>query len=244
MSDKCDKCGATTRWYEEKCPRCGAALTVALPTTPIALPHFSPSVSRREQTAVETPKQEAPTTETPKQETPTTETPKQEKPTTETPKQETPTTETPKQETPTTETEKKPQNPTAEKKSTKKTTFQRRLTALKRIVGVWRAAVAPETSSVATPRDRTLRYALGVALELVVCPPCAILAAYFFTRALLADRQADYHQALREAERARLALVAGVGVFAAGLCAFIFYVQSQEIREPLNDVPNSNIFKR
>ncbi|MBQ9128264.1 MAG: hypothetical protein IJY15_10965, partial [Thermoguttaceae bacterium] len=44
MTNKCDKCGATTRWYDERCPACGAVRTVALPTTPISLPRFAPSV--------------------------------------------------------------------------------------------------------------------------------------------------------------------------------------------------------
>ncbi|MBQ8284755.1 MAG: hypothetical protein IJY15_05245 [Thermoguttaceae bacterium] len=111
-------------------------------------------------------------------------------------------------------------------------------------VDAWRASFAPETASVTVPRGRAVRYALGIAFELIVCPPCAIFAAYFLTRALLADRRADYHAALLETEKARKTLAVGLGFFAAFLCAFIFYVRSQEANFAEPAAPNSLLFRR
>ncbi|MBQ2788918.1 MAG: hypothetical protein IJE97_04720, partial [Thermoguttaceae bacterium] len=119
-----------------------------------------------------------------------------------------------------------------------------RLTAVRRAVDVWRSVFVSETSSVTLPRGRAARYALGIVVELFVCPPCALLAVYFLTRALLADRRANYHEAMLETEKARRSLAVGLGVFAAFLCAFILYVQSQEIAAPSEKGPNTRLFNR
>ncbi|MBR4975685.1 MAG: hypothetical protein IKY61_01430 [Thermoguttaceae bacterium] len=195
MLHQCDKCGAATRWYDEKCPRCGATKTVEIPAAPIVLPSFAPSPTRRANQNVAT----------------------QEKKTSQ------------------------PNVATQEKKTPER---PQRFLVFEQTVDAWRSAFAPETSSVTLPRERVARYALGIVAELFVSPPCAILAAYFFTRALLADRRAQYHAAMQETERTRRALVVGLGVFAAFLCAFIFYVQSQEVTVPPPSGTNSNLFKK
>ena len=216
----CDKCGARTRWYDEKCPRCGATQTVEIPTAPIVLPSFASSPTRRdEEIAVVLPF--SPTTQ-PKEETSNPAQTTQPKEETANPAQTT----QPKEET---------SNPTER---------SQRLTAVRRAVDVWRSVFVSETSSVTLPRGRAARYALGIVVELFVCPPCALLAVYFLTRALLADRRANYHEAMLETEKARRSLAVGLGVFAAFLCAFILYVQSQEIAAPSEKGPNTRLFNR
>ena len=197
MFCRCDKCGATTRWYDEKCPDCGAAQTVEIPPSPIALPRFAPTQSETTLQA---------TSET------------QEK--------------TTLQETPETQDE-----------TTLPRKRSQRLDGFLCAVDAWRSALARETASVTVSRGRVVRYALGIVGELLLCPPCAILAAYFFTRALLDDRRARYHAAMQETEKARKTLAVGLGVFAAFLCAFIVYVRSQEITAPSTAGPNVNFFK-
>ena len=319
MLYQCDKCGATTRWYDEKCPRCGAALTVEIPTIPIVLPNFASSPSRRDdatssltpdakdeparletneakdetsrQQTSETPNEAArlETSETPneaarletseakdetaRQETKETpneaarletseakdETARQE--TNETPneaarletseakdetaRQETneAKNETARQETNEAQNETARQETNEAKDETSPTKRSQLFLVFWRAVDAWRAAFAPETSSVTIPRGRAARYALGIVFELIVCPPCATLAAYFFTRAIFADRRAQYHSAIQETEKARRALVVGLGVFAAFLCAFMLYVRSHEARLPTETGPTSHFFK-
>ena len=220
MFHLCDKCGAPTRWYDERCPRCGATQAVEIPTSPIALPHFAPSSSQRVETPAEpTFSQELAET---RQETPF----------------QTQTNETSQDAPSQTQTDETTQNTPPQRERS------RRLIALQRAVAAWRAAFSPETASVTLPRGRVARYALGAVLELFICPPCAILAAYFFTRALFADRRANYHEAMLETEKARRTLAVGLGVFAAFLCAFVFYVQSREIAAPPNAGPASLLFKK
>lgn len=228
MLHRCDKCGATTRWYDEKCPGCGAAQAVETPTAPIALPRFAPS-SRRDEKAPDATKVVQEETKREPETSATQEVAQEE------PKREP---ETPATQEKTTETDDEPTEtlPRLER--------SQRLDAFWRAVDAWRLTFASETASVTLPRGRAARYALGVLFELVVCPPCAILAAYFFTRAIFADRRADYHGALVETEKTRRTLAVGLGVFAAFLCAFIFYVQSQEVALPTESGPTSQLFRK
>lgn len=200
----CDKCGATTRWYDEKCPCCGAARAVEIPTTAIALPHWTPAAPRRDEAPAEPPFSPTETPETTQE---------------------------------TTTQEKTPETPPRRERS-------QRFLAFRRDVDAWRSAFSPETASVTLPRGRVARYALGIVAELFVCLPCALFAAYFFTRALRADRRANYHEAMLETEKARRTLAVGLGVFAAFLCAFVFYVQSQEVAAPKDSGPTSLLFKK
>ena len=142
------------------------------------------------------------------------------------------------------ETPSQPQNDETQEETPPRRERARRFAAFWRAVDVWRSTFDSETPSVTIPRGRAARYALGIVLELLVCPPCAILAAYFFTRALFADRQALYHAAMQETEKTRRTLAVGLGVVAAFLCAFIFYVQSQEIALPTETGPTSQLFKK
>jgi rRNA maturation protein Nop10 len=239
MLHRCDKCGATTRWYDEKCPSCGAAQAVETPTAPIALPRFAPS-SRRDEKALDalaSRSNETPATkETAPQE------PKREQKTPDAPKI---VQEEPKRQEKTSATQENTPAPDDEPTETPpRPERSQRLEAFWRAVDAWRSTFASETASVTIPRGRAARYALAVLFELVVCPPCAILAAYFFTRALFADRRADYHGALVETEKTRRTLAVGLGVFAAFLCAFIFYVQSQEVALPMESGPTSQLFRK
>lgn len=283
MLHRCDKCGATTRWYDEKCPSCGAAQAVETPTAPIALPRFAPSSRRDEkaldalasrsnetpatkETAPQDPKREPETPATKeiapkelKREQKTSDAPKivQEEPKREPeapatkeiapkePKREQEAPDAPKvvQEEP----KRQENTPAPDDEPTEtppRPERSQRLEAFWRAVDAWRSTFASETASVTIPRGRAARYALAVLFELVVCPPCAILAAYFFTRALFADRRADYHGALVETEKTRRTLAVGLGVFAAFLCAFIFYVQSQEVALPTESGPTSQLFRK
>lgn len=232
MLHRCDKCGATTRWYDEKCPGCGAAQAVETPTAPIALPRFAPS-SRRDEKAPDVlapqPNEAPDATQVVQEET-------KRKPET-----------TAAQEVAQEEPKREPETSATQEKTTEtlpRLERSQRLEAFWRAVDAWRSTFASETASVTIPRGRAARYALGVLFELVVCPPCAILAAYFFTRALFADRRADYHGALVETEKTRRTLAVGLGVFAAFLCAFIFYVQSQEVALPTESGPTSQLFRK
>ena len=318
MLCQCDKCGAPTRWYDEKCPRCGAALTVETPTTPIALPNFTTAqqrpdaalavaptflTSQANATEIEetTEKATTQTEETPEEATAqinqtteeaTTETEETTEEATaqteETPEEATAETEETTEETTaqinqtteeaTAETEETTEETTAQinqtteeataeteettaqinqtteeataqiEETTQETTASpmersQRFDAFWRAVDVWRSTFASETASVTIPRGRAARYALGIFFELFLCPPCAIIAAYFFTRALFADRRAEYYAAMQETEKTRRTLAVGLGVFAAFLCAFIFYVQSQEIALPTEARPTSQLFK-
>ncbi|MBR5243077.1 MAG: hypothetical protein IKW13_02470 [Thermoguttaceae bacterium] len=138
----------------------------------------------------------------------------------------------------------RPTEPQAEQEETAPPERSQRLETFRRAVAAWRATFAAETASVTIPRGRAARYALAILVELVACPPCAIFAAYFFTRALFADRRALYHAAMLEMEKTRRTLAVGIGVFAAFLCAFIFYVQSQEVDLPTEPSPASRLFKK
>jgi predicted nucleic acid-binding Zn-ribbon protein len=236
MLHQCDKCGATTRWYDEKCPSCGAARTVEIPTAPISLPRFAPSSTRTNEEI-----DAARPALTPRPETVSPEkTPETQK------------AESPQDATlapPTEEAEEVQETttpPTEETEEVQETTTPRtkRFEVLRRAVDVWRSVFSAETASVTVPRGRVVRYALGIVAELVLCFPCALLAAYFFTGALLADRRAQYHAAMQKTEKARRTLLVGLGVFAAFLCAFIFYVQSQEIAAPKDPGPASLLFKK
>ena len=242
MLHRCEKCGATTRWYDEKCSACGAAQRVETPTSPIELPRFAPSRTRRDEengdaTQIET-----------QDDTPSRAAPELEQ---EEPKNSPEKTEN-QGETTATESADDRQEPTAQTSETADATEEptpqpersQRFVALQRAVDAWRLAFATETASVTLPRVRVARYALGIVAELVLCFPCALLAAYFFTGALLADRRALYHAAMQETEKARRTLLVGLGVFAASLCAFIFYVQSQEIAAPKDPGPASLLFKK
>ncbi|MBR2003138.1 MAG: hypothetical protein IJ991_03025 [Thermoguttaceae bacterium] len=226
----CDKCGAPTRWYDEKCPCCGATRAVEIPTAAIALPNWAPASPRRDDAPVEPPFSSTEPTETPQdtreRQTEPTETPQDTRP------PQTELTETP-QDTRSPRTETPPRRERSQ-----------RLLAFRRDVDAWRSAFSPETASVTLPRGRVVRYALGIVAELFVCFPCAFLAAYFFTRALRADRRARYHEAMLETEKARRTLAVGIGVFAALLCAFVFYVQSQEVAAPKDSGPTSLLFKK
>ena len=279
MTNKCDKCGARTRWYDEKCPACGAVRTVELPATPIILPNFSPSAfapRRAAPVVVSFPeKTQAAQINEVAQETQTTQTAQTGKTAQEAGKAQTD--KDPKEaeaaqvgedpkETQAAQTDKAPKEAEAaqvgedaqetqateaaqvgeapqEAPSAAPSRFQRRLAQLKNDFDAWRAAFNRNGGNVTLPPFRAFRYALGIALELVVCPPCAIVAAYFFTRALRADRRARYHAAMNETEKARLALGVGVGVFALGLCAFMYYVHSHEIREPAPPASNHRLFR-
>ena len=315
MTNKCDKCGARTRWYDEKCPACGAVRTVELPATPIILPNFSPSAfapRRAVPVVVSFPeKTQAAQINEVAQETQTTQTAQTGKTAQEAGKAQTDkdpkeaeaaqvgedpkemqaaqtgkdpkeaeaaqTGKDPKEaeaaqvgedpkETQAAQTDKAPKEAEAaqvgedaqetqateaaqvgeapqEAPSAAPSRFQRRLAQLKNDFDAWRAAFNRNGGNVTLPPFRAFRYALGIALELVVCPPCAIVAAYFFTRALRADRRARYHAAMNETEKARLALGVGVGVFALGLCAFMYYVHSHEIREPAPPASNHRLFR-
>ncbi|MBQ9801366.1 MAG: hypothetical protein IJO40_15710 [Thermoguttaceae bacterium] len=271
MLYQCDKCGATTRWYDEKCPRCGAALTVEIPTIPIVLPNFASSPSRRddatssltpdakdEPARLETNEAKDETSRQQTSETPneaarleTSETPNEaarletSEAKDETARQETneAKNETARQETNEAQNETARQETNEAKDETSPTKRSQLFLVFWRAVDAWRAAFAPETSSVTIPRGRAARYALGIVFELIVCPPCATLAAYFFTRAIFADRRAQYHSAIQETEKARRALVVGLGVFAAFLCAFMLYVRSHEARLPTETGPTSHFFK-
>ena len=251
MVSRCDKCGATTRWYDEKCPACGAALTVEIPTSPIVLPNFTPAPQRVDQEIAVAPQALA-TDETPEKTPPQPETvapPQAPEPQPETPQEpqekkndesQVDATRQPPESQPET-----PQEPQEKKNDESQIVAPpQRFAAFWRAVDVWRSTFDSETASVTIPRGRAARYALGIALELFVCPPCAILAAYFFTRALFADRRAQYHAAMQETEKTRRTLAVGLGVFAAFLCAFIFYVQSQEIALPTETRPPFQFFKK
>ena len=283
MLCQCDKCGATTRWYDEKCPRCGAALAVEIPTSPIALPRFAPSstsrdrqnavvielekdderqddvietenVDQRQDDALEAEnvdqRQDSPN-EAEKDDEPQApnETENVDEPQDDAleaenvdQRQDSPNEAEnvdQRQDSPN-ETEKD------DERQEKATVSERsqRFAAFWRAVDVWRSTFASETASVTIPRGRAARYALGIVFELFVCPPCAIIAAYFFTRALFADRRAQYYAAMQETEKTRRTLAVGLGVFAAFLCAFIFYVQSQEVAVPTEAGPTSRLFNR
>ena len=231
MLHQCDKCGAATRWYDEKCPRCGATKTVEIPAAPIVLPSFAPSPTRRanETAATQEKKTSQSNVATQEKKTSQSNVAPQEKKTSQ---------------SNVAPQEKKTSQPNVATQEKKTPERPQRFLVFEQTVDAWRSAFAPETSSVTLPRERVARYALGIVAELFVCPPCAILAAYFFTRALLADRRAQYHAAMQETERTRRALVVGLGVFAAFLCAFIFYVQSQEVTVPPPSGTNSNLFKK
>ncbi len=240
MLHRCDKCGATTRWYDEKCPGCGAAQTVEIPTSPIALPCFGSSPTRRDAENVD-----APISLTPRPNaTPPTEidSPQEKAESNENadPQEKT---ESNENDDPQEKTESN-QNDDPQEKAEPRSERARRFDAFWRAVAVWRSTFSAETASVTIPPGRAARYALGIAFEAFVCPPCAILAVYFFTRALFADRRAQYHAAMQETEKARRTLAVGLGVFAAFLCAFIVYVQSQEIAVPKESTPTSRLFQK
>lgn len=268
MLHRCEKCGATTRWYDEKCPSCGTAQRVETPTSPIELPRFAPSLTRRDEENAAA-SQPAPKVETPSRSEPAL-APKESKITSENRETQVETPSRPEPEVAQEETERLPQNQETQDETRKPTrdvdrqegTAQtsetadateetatpperpRRFTVFRRAVDAWRLSFAAETASVTLPRVRVVRYAIGIVAELVLCFPCALLAAYFFTGALLADRRALYHAAMQETEKARRTLLVGLGVFAAFLCAFIFYVQSQEIAAPKDSGPASFLFKK
>ena len=277
MTNKCDKCGAPTRWYDERCPACGAVRAVELPTTPIPLPCFTPSAVAPLPPSPELPEEtEAPqnceqpeetkaaqnceipeetkaaqnsevaketkaaqNSEVP-EETKAAQNSEVPKETEAAPNSELPEeTETAQNSELPEETEAAQNGEVAEEPKTAlrlseeptPSRSQQRLAQIKSDLAAWRSAFNPRTASVTLPPTRTLRYALGIALELLVCPPCALVAAYFFTRALRADRRARYYAAMNETEKARLALGVGLGVFALTLCAFMYYVHSHEIRD-------------
>ena len=264
MLHRCDKCGATTRWYDEKCPGCGAAQTVEIPTSPIALPCFGSSPTRRDAenvdapisltprpnatppTEIDSPQEKAESNENddPQEKTESNQNADpQEK--TESNENADPQekTESNENDDPQEKTESN-QNDDPQEKAEPRSERARRFDAFWRAVAVWRSTFSAETASVTIPPGRAARYALGIAFEAFVCPPCAILAVYFFTRALFADRRAQYHAAMQETEKARRTLAVGLGVFAAFLCAFIVYVQSQEIAVPKESTPTSRLFQK
>lgn len=212
MPSLCDKCGAPTRWYDEKCPSCGATQAIEIPTAAIALPRFASASPRRDEAPVE------PTFPPAISET--------------------------SSPTETQETTQETPSPVETQETPSRRKRSQRLIAFRRAVDAWRSACSPETASVTLARGRAVRYAVGIVAALFVCPPCAILAAYFFTRALFADRRANYHEAMLETEKARRSLLVGLGVFATFLCAFIFYVQSQELVAPKDSEPASLLFKK
>lgn len=279
MLHLCDKCGAPTRWYDEKCPRCGATQTVEIPTSPIVLPSFAPSPTPRdEEIAVVLPSSPAtaPQTQTAqaKKETSNKAQTAQAKEGASNQTQTAQVGEETSNQTQATQAKKETSNQTqtaqvkedapnqtqtaqakedasnqtqttqVKEERSNQTERSQRSIAVRRAVDAWRSVFVSETASVTLPRGRAARYALGIVVELFVCPPCALLAAYFLTRALLADRRANYHQAMLETEKARRSLAVGLGVFAAFLCAFIFYVQSQEIAAPSEQGPNTRLFNR
>lgn len=231
MLCQCDKCGATTRWYDEKCPRCGAALAVEMPTSPIALPRFAPSATPRDRPNAALESEDNDERQDAALETENVDERQNDALESEN----------------TDERQNSPNGTGKDDERQEKTTVperSQRLAAFWRAVDVWRSTFASETSSVTIPRGRAARYALGIVLEFLVCPPCAIIAAYFFTRALFADRRAEYYAAMQETEKTRRTLAVGLGVFAAFLCAFIFYVQSQEVAVPTEAGPTSRLFNR
>ena len=288
MLHRCDKCGATTRWYDEKCPGCGAAQTVEIPTSPIALPCFGSSPTRRDAenvdapisltprpnatppTEIDSPQEKAESNQNadpqekaesnqnadPQEKTesnqnadpqekaePNENADPQEKaePNENADPQEK--TESNQNADPQEKAESN-ENADPQEKAEPRSERARRFDAFWRAVAVWRSTFSAETASVTIPPGRAARYALGIAFEAFVCPPCAILAVYFFTRALFADRRAQYHAAMQETEKARRTLAVGLGVFAAFLCAFIVYVQSQEIAVPKESTPTSRLFQK
>ena len=257
MTNKCDKCGASTRWYDEKCLVCGAVQAVKIPTTPISLPNFFSSESApREKTAVGAPQQEkqAPQNREVAQENQATRNREvaQEKQATRNrevaqEKQATQNREV-AQEKQATQNEKSSsdeqlESPLALTDAPMQSFLKQRLTQLRQAAVLWRSTFNPNTGSVTLPPFRALRYTLGIAFELIVCPPCSLIAAYFFLRALRADRRADYHAALLETEKMRKTLAVGLGIFAIGLCAFIYYVHSQEIPAPTAPTVNGRVFR-
>ena len=245
MLCQCDKCGATTRWYDEKCPRCGAALAVEMPTSPIALPRFAPSATPRDRpnaAAIETENVDERQDDALESEN------NDERQDDAIEMENVDERQNDALESENNDERQDSPNGTGkdDERQEKATVPERsqRLAAFWRAVDVWRSTFASETSSVTIPRGRAARYALGIVLEFLVCPPCAIIAAYFFTRALFADRRAEYYAAMQETEKTRRTLAVGLGVFAAFLCAFIFYVQSQEVAVPTEAGPTSRLFNR
>ena len=272
MPNKCVKCGAPTRWYDEKCPRCGTRREAVPPTTPIALPDFSalpPTSSGRRPaspTAFEpfvfsplepAPRENAETlpqknVETAAKVEPTprenVETAAKNEPA---PRENVETAAknelAPRENVETAaKVEPAPREnvETAAKNEILVKNRDARLETLGRVADVWRSAFLSTRTSVALSPGKIRRYALWIVFELVVCPPCAVLGAYFLTKALLADRRADYTEAQRDAEKARTTLFVGLGGFAASLCAFMLYVQSQQESVAPSRTPNASLFKR
>ncbi|MBQ5788845.1 MAG: hypothetical protein IIW01_01025, partial [Thermoguttaceae bacterium] len=163
MLHRCDKCGATTRWYDEKCPGCGAAQAVETPTAPIALPRFAPS-SRRDEKALdalasrsnETPATKETAPQEPKREQKTPDAPKivQEEPKRE---PEAPATKEiapkePKRQEKTSATQENTPAPDDEPTETPpRPERSQRLEAFWRAVDAWRSTFASETASVTIP---------------------------------------------------------------------------------------------
>lgn len=264
MPNKCVKCGAPTRWYDEKCPRCGTRREAVPPTTPIALPDFSalpPTSSGRRpaspvafepfvfsplepapRESVETAAENEPAPQESVETTAKVEPAPQENGETAAEVEPAP------QESVETAAEVEPApresaEPAAKNEIPVKNR-NARLETLGRVADVWRSAFLSTRTSVALSPGKIRRYALWIVFELVVCPPCAVLGAYFLTKALLADRRADYTEAQRAAEKARTTLFVGLGGFAATLCAFMLYVQSQQESVAPSRMPNASLFKR
>ncbi|MBR4833965.1 MAG: hypothetical protein IKU86_06510 [Thermoguttaceae bacterium] len=248
MSNKCVKCGAPTRWYDKKCAQCGATLAVVAPTTPIALPDFGVSKPRENSTPVAARPQPTSEPESNALDKPLASenavslvASREEKP----PQQTLATNENGDKEAAAEEEEEEEETSRrASADAAKRRRRAERLATLGRVADVWSSAFLSTRTSVSLAPSQVRRYALWIAFELVACPPCAVLGAYFLTQALLADRRAAYSEAQRKAKQTRTTLFAGLGVFAASLCAFMFYIQSQQTSVAPSATPNASLFKR
>ncbi len=105
----------------------------------------------------------------------------------------------------------------------------------------WRAYREFRFESVVFPPRKARRYVLWFAIDAIICFPCAIWGARFFLRAFAREKNGDFSEALRDAERARFALALGWVFFAAVLCAFVYYVAATNARPEIS-VPDATFF--